>query len=335
MAEYCGTFEIEPDEEIPPILYTPNVIDLEVTPRCEFSCPDCWGTKPYQCPEKLNHYQQLEIFERLRGIPDDFVARVVLSGGEALLEPYLVDLVDGLVDMKHEVSLSTTGLDRYKQLARILGQLSAIGIPIDGPNAAVNSTWRNHPRLNDGGLRIATDALRLVQSTHPELKTSVRTLVNPGNVDYIQQIPHYLELSGIDISRLRWVLYEQVIRRPGLYGDSVLVSSRSIEGAKVGAKYFQESVEYAGRKFNEVVIRTIGSLAGRNFIISPSGECRAVMPGSSKNEVVERGFGNIYHDFDDVIELLNEDTGAIGTYSVEASAGPAYYYYLSDKGYNL
>jgi len=318
------------DGYIPPVLYTPNVIDIEVTPRCEFECPGCWGTKAHECGKELSNRQWIKLFEKWSNIGDDWTERVVITGGEPLLRKNLGEIACWLVDSGRQVTLSTTGLDRHEQLPKLLEYLYSIGLPIDGPSKEINSRWRNHRAMSDGGLEIAVNALRLVQNSKPDLKTAVRTIVHPGNIDHIPLIPDMLQDSGIDTSRLRWILYElnnkELVNNNSWSKNRVITSSQTISDYRYGADIFYQNIEQAGQDFKELTIRRIGDLAGRYFIINPSGECRAVVAKEDAEDMLEeREYGNMYNDFEEVIELLNQDIGVLGQFSAEAADSPEYF----------
>lgn len=322
------------DEYIPPLLYMPNAIDIEVTAKCEFNCPECWGTKSHECTDELSNQQWIRMFKKWDNIGDAWTDRVIITGGEPLLRKNLGEIACWLAESGRQVTLSTTGLDRREQLPGLLDYLYSIGIPIDGPSSEINSRWRNHQAMSDGGLELAINALRLVQASKPDLETSVRTLVHPGNIDYIPQIPNMLQNRGIDTTRLRWLLYELTnkiladdISQGYIFENKTITSSKTISNYKYGVEAFYQSIGESGRSFKETTIKTIGNLAGRYFIINPSGECRAVATKEGVDGTLEeRGYGNMYSDFDGVIELLNDDIVTLGQLSIEAADSPAYFY---------
>jgi hypothetical protein len=321
--------------EMPAEIYTPNTIDIEVTGRCEYNCPGCWGSKPDSYKKELTAKQWLRIFEKLDNIGLDYVYRVVITGGEALLRKDLPKIVDGLSEQDIEVSLSTTGLDRYGMLPDLVEKLTSIGIPIDGVMPENNSLWRSHNSITDGGLSVALDTLRLVQKINPDLVTSVRTLIHKGNVNSVTDIPDFLENSGIDISRLRWLLYELNNRIVSTKNETKLVSTGAIASSGISPEQYSSEIYQAGRKFKEVLIRTAGNIAYRNFIINPGGECRAVIASNSENELIEREFGNIYSDFKNTMEYLNDDIKTIGAFSMNAASTPDYFYLMQQKGVDI
>lgn len=323
----------ERQHEMPNPIYIPNVIDIEVTGKCEFNCKGCWGSKPENYEKELTSRQWARVFQKLDNTFWDHTNRIVITGGEPLLRKDLTEIIDRLTetDDSRFISLSTTGLDRFNQLANITNKLDSIGIPIDGSSAEINSIWRKHPTINDGGLKTAVDTLKFVQESKPDLQTSVRTLIHPGNIDRITEIPEFLEESGVDISRLRWILYElnQRIKTPGEYDK--LVATDSISLYETRAKDFSKEVYIAGKKFNEIAIRSLGNIAGRNFIINPSGECRGVIKSDHGNYLVEEKFGNIHKNFNGMIDNFNLDIKEAALFSNAAFNSQRYFFESEDE----
>lgn len=318
-------------EYIPPVLYIPSVIDVEITSKCEYQCPGCWGTKPNEAEVELNNEQWLELFEKWDEIADDWVSRVILTGGEPLLRKNLHEITSCLKKSGRDITLSTTGLDRYHQLPRILDDLTSIGIPIDGASGEINSRWRSHYQIQDGGLEIAVNALKFAQKVKPDLNISVRTLIHPSNIEHVNEIPRYLEKQGLDISKIRWLLYElnrgEGPSRPYGISRRRLVSSRAIANYKDGESEFYESIESSGKNLKEITVRTIGNLANRYFIINPYGETRAVVASDETDGYLEEvEYGNMYTEFENTIELLNQDIARLGLFSAAAANSPAYFY---------
>lgn len=327
------------DEEgkgfIPPVLYVPNIVDVEFTSDCDFSCQNCWGTKQNEYNKELSVGQWIEIFKNFNELPDDHVYRVVITGGESLLRKDLGKFVCRLSDLGKQITLSTTGLDYHKQLPDILSKLATIGLPIDGPSPEINGLWRHNAKFPDGALSVSLDTLELIQEQNPELQTAVRTLIHHGNVNMIPEIPRFLEKSGIDISRLRWILYELNTRNKQLCRNGILVSTGAIATSKFGSENFENVVKDAGSKFRDVTVRTIGNIAGRNFIINPGGDCRAVIETETAGELEEREFGNLSSGFEETIQLLNNDIETLAAFSESARSGPDYFYAMADKGIYL
>ncbi|MEI6053996.1 MAG: radical SAM protein [Candidatus Saccharibacteria bacterium] len=291
--------------EKPKIIYTPDTIDIEVTGKCEFYCKDCWGSKQYDFAEELTARQWGAIFNNLENISSDHVNKVVISGGEPLIRKDLENIIDNISDSSNKyITLSTTGLDNNNTLPQIINKINAIGLPIDGPSQSINSIWRKHDYIKDGGLSDSLKTLRAIQENRPELKTTIRTLIHNDNISFIQDIPSFLENQGIDTSRLRWILYE-LTKRETRDGTVRLVSSKAIESYYLGASQFENDIVESGQSFNKVIIKKIGNMANKKFIINPSGECRAVTSSDRENENIELNVGNINTNFNGTINNFN------------------------------
>ncbi len=181
----------------------PDVLDVELTGRCMFRCPDCWGPKHNLSSELgLEEWKALfsEIF-RYEG-----AEKIVLTGGEPLNFKGIAELAGFLASSCRDVTLSTTGVDDYGQLADTLPHLAEIGIPVDGPTAYANAIWRKSRRFSDGGLSSAIGALTLAQE-NPKLAITVRTVVHGANLGEVSKIPDFLLQKGVVIANMRWKLY--------------------------------------------------------------------------------------------------------------------------------
>jgi sulfatase maturation enzyme AslB (radical SAM superfamily) len=311
------------ENDVPPIRYLPNTIHYETTYACPNDCKNCIADKASRVegmPE-LTADQFLGVLDEAEDYTaDDRIWRVVLEGGEPLLRPDMLYLARGIVDRETEVTLSTTGYDPFGQYPQLLKSVSSLGIPVDGATPEINSRWRGigPDRLGDGGLEIAINALLAAQKNgRDDLDLKVRTLIHPGNVDHVHLIPEYLKKRGLDIGRIRWILYEQYLRRvirpDYLVAEKTtyLVPSESISRASVGGRNFRKRIAEVGSEFEDVTIRTIGgmgSVALKYMIVNPYGECREVVHNYASNKrkypVIEEPIGNIYRDFDDTMRMF-------------------------------
>ena len=320
----------------PPPLFIPNDFNIEVTGKCEFDCPNCYGSKLKDYDQELTAKQWLKIIDKTEAdiFLHDNIYRAILTGGEPLMYSDLEKLIIGLRQRDIEIGLSTTGLDRNNKLPKLLNHLDNIGIPIDGDSPEANAIWRKHPTMKDSGLSFAINALMLIQKTKPYLSTTVRTLVHRGNVNEVIKIPVFLEKSGIDISRLNWNLYELNTRQKLIdkyvYIDNILASTNAISSSNIGPEKFDGTIREAGQNFKNITIKALGHIANINFMINPSGTCRTVTLSES-SELEEMTIGNLHTDFEETIIDLNRDINVIAQLSEVASQSIEYHYYLQNR----
>jgi Fe-coproporphyrin III synthase len=120
------------------------VLVWNVTRRCNLKCLHCYAQAtagPAQ--DELSHQAALDLLRDLK----DFGAPVVLfSGGEPLLRPDLLELVDRAVGHGMRAVISTNGTLISRDLAWRLKDLglSYVGISLDG-TAAVHDRFRGDP----------------------------------------------------------------------------------------------------------------------------------------------------------------------------------------------
>ncbi len=120
------------------------VVVWNVTRRCNLKCLHCYAQATAgPAPDELSHQAALDLLRDLK----DFGAPVVLfSGGEPLLRPDLLELVDRAVAHGMRAVISTNGTLISRDLAWRLKDLglSYVGISLDG-TAAVHDRFRGEP----------------------------------------------------------------------------------------------------------------------------------------------------------------------------------------------
>ncbi len=120
------------------------VVVWNVTRRCNLKCLHCYAQATAgPAPDELSHQAALDLLRDLK----DFGAPVVLfSGGEPLLRPDLLELVDRAVAHGMRAVISTNGTLISRDLAWRLKDLglSYVGISLDGA-AAVHDRFRGEP----------------------------------------------------------------------------------------------------------------------------------------------------------------------------------------------
>jgi MoaA/NifB/PqqE/SkfB family radical SAM enzyme len=295
-AEFYRLLETDPNQlDFAFLPQSPDHVDIEVTGMCAFKCPNCWGPRHSVGENRLLPRQWLEIIEELRWTN---TSAVTITGGEPLLYDGINELVEGLAEQEVDTTLSTTGVDPDRLLPGLLPLLQQVGIPIDASTPEVNAQWRRSSRYSDGGLAEALVALRSATSEdYPDLDVTVRTVVTARNIGSLALVPDFLIDSGIDISRLRWKMYELVTELGPRAGRAT--------HEKVSIDEVALADLMADTRFKEVVFQSSVNSAYRYMLIGPGGEARIIIPNESG--IIEQPLGNIYSDFSRVLCALNVD----------------------------
>jgi Fe-coproporphyrin III synthase len=183
-----------------PIGPAPRVVDLSLSGRCQLRCAWCWGPEHDRGEEaSVLTWQQVMAALWLWGTRE-----IVFTGGEPLLSHHLPPLLEFASEYGFRTTLSTNGILLPKKL-HLLAHVDDIGIPVDADNADIAAVVRRGAGPANAWDK-AINAIRIAQD-HVELVT-VRTVIARPNLDSIAGIPHVLAAHGVDISRLRFKMYQ-------------------------------------------------------------------------------------------------------------------------------
>jgi 12,18-didecarboxysiroheme deacetylase len=193
---YCGT--VEPSDalrygrnskELPSELLQFSidkkpVVVWNVTRACNLKCIHCYARAVERTDDKeLSHDQGIALIDDLA---DFGVPVLLLSGGEPLMRPDLVDLASYAVKKGMRAVISTNGTLITRKKAEELKHigLSYVGVSLDGMEA-VNDRFRK----KKGAFREALAGIKNCQEVG--LKVGLRFTINTMNID---EIPHIFDL---------------------------------------------------------------------------------------------------------------------------------------------
>lgn len=139
---------------------SPEKLYLNVTDRCNLNCPTCYfgsGSGHGEYPLDLDTDQWHGIID---GIASDGVQCVFISGGEPLLRPDLINLLDHACRKFSNVVLLTNGTLITEPLASKMAQMDLrIQISVDGSQAVLHDSIRG-----DGTFSAAISGIKLLLS---------------------------------------------------------------------------------------------------------------------------------------------------------------------------
>jgi radical SAM protein with 4Fe4S-binding SPASM domain len=129
---------------------------VHLTQRCNLACIHCYADSSPQVPTK----GQMSV-ERWLKVIDEFAAaggeRILFTGGEALVYPGCVQLLQRAHERGLDVTLFSNGLLVKKHIDAIRAFVDQVQISVDGPDAATND-----PIRGPGTFRRAVDAVDLL-----------------------------------------------------------------------------------------------------------------------------------------------------------------------------
>jgi 12,18-didecarboxysiroheme deacetylase len=202
---YCGT--VEPSDPIrygrqsrslPPHLLQfasdkKPVVVWNVTRACNLNCVHCYARAVHLRDEReLTTEQGITLLDDLA---DFGVPVILLSGGEPLLRPDLIELARHAVDRGIRAVISTNGILIDEEKAMLLKDagVSYVGISLDGLEKV-----NDHFRGMKGAFKMALNGIKNCKKAG--LKVGLRFTINRLNVD---QVPGIFDLiEEMDIERV-------------------------------------------------------------------------------------------------------------------------------------
>jgi|SRR5579872_6678980 len=167
------------------------VVVWNVTRTCNLRCIHCYSDSAAQSYEgELNHVQARAL---LKDLADFGVPAVLLSGGEPLARPDILELAAYARDLGLKLTLSTNGtLINPFRASRIrnLG-FTYVGISIDGIGS-VNDYFRGR----EGAFDRAVQGIRNCKAVGQ--KVGLRLTLTPHNVRDLEAIFDFIEVEGIE-----------------------------------------------------------------------------------------------------------------------------------------
>lgn len=182
---------LRPSALMPARKPTGPVVIWNLIRRCNLACKHCYSiSADYDFPGELSTTEILQVMEDLRsyGVPV-----LILSGGEPLLHPDILEISESAKAMGFYVGLSTNGTlineQNIKALAKI--KYNYVGISIDG----IKET-HDHFRRKQGAFDASMRAIRLCREHG--IKVGLRFTITKDNAHELPRVLDLMESEGID-----------------------------------------------------------------------------------------------------------------------------------------
>jgi SynChlorMet cassette radical SAM/SPASM protein ScmF len=177
-------------EGVPPL----SQYYVYMTAGCNLACQHCWLSPVYQPKGTTGGHLDFELFKLAleEGIPLGLQS-VKLTGGEPLLHPDFLRMVDLLNEKNLSLTIETNATLMTTAIARHLKEKSTLGhisISIDGAKSETHDRFRGVPGSYDkavAGLKMLVEV-----GYHPQVIMSLHA----GNVDEIEELVHLAESWG-------------------------------------------------------------------------------------------------------------------------------------------
>jgi SynChlorMet cassette radical SAM/SPASM protein ScmF len=165
-----------------------------LTSGCNLACRHCWLTPTYQLDGGTGGHLDFELFKLAleEGLPLG-LQTVKLTGGEPLLHPDFVRIVDLIKEMELGLIIETNGTLMTAELANHLKEqstLSHISVSLDGASAETHDPFRGVK----GSFEKAVQGIRYLVGAgfSPQIIMSIHV----GNVDEIEALVRLAEKLG-------------------------------------------------------------------------------------------------------------------------------------------
>jgi SynChlorMet cassette radical SAM/SPASM protein ScmF len=181
--------------EIPEGVPTLNTYYVYLTSGCNLACQHCWIAPTYQANGGTGGHLDYDLFALAieEGLPLG-LSSVKLTGGEPLLHPDFVKIVDLVKEKELGLTIETNGTLMTKFLASYLKEKSTLGhisVSLDGATAATHDPFRGVKGSFDKAVR----GIRYLVEVgyHPQVIMSIHA----GNVDEIEALVLLAETLGV------------------------------------------------------------------------------------------------------------------------------------------
>lgn len=280
----------------------PQTIDISLTGQCQLNCAWCWGEL-----HTIGTLLGAEVWKELLG---EFrilgTSAVVFTGGETLASPILPEVLRYAKEtLLMRTTLSTNAILLNNLHEKVLPWVDDLGLPLDGSTSEINKKMRagyvdNFPRVIDG--------IKLVLKKYPSVDLTVRTVIARPNINDVENIPQNLINNGINLSRIRYKLYQVEPIGP----RAIITNSDEWRVTDNECKFVESKIieRYPGLA---VTLQLYKNTSGRYYQIGPKGNAYGTF--IDKDGVPQTvDLGNPVEDFDGAINLINSQYSFVSTH---------------------
>jgi len=182
----------------------------EVTTACNLRCRHCHASAGKRQDDELNTEDGIKLLHQIASVPE--FRMLVLTGGEPLVRPDIIELVEQASNLGLECSIATNGTLIDIGMAKRLKQAGVcnLAIGLDGATPDLHDYIRNSP----GGYK------RTLQGIHACREAGICLQINVTVMKHnYQQIPEILDLAD-DLGAQIVLLYQVVPQGRGT-GDGL------------------------------------------------------------------------------------------------------------------
>lgn len=251
-----------------------------ITSRCNESCKFCY---------RLDNYKELSLEDNIyisNVLKELDVKEITFSGGEAMLYPYLLDLMQQTHKYGIKNKLITNGRSLTNKLVdKLNGLLDEITLSLDSLNDEIHNEMGRGIDHGKNIIRI----LDYISTNNINIKVKINTVVSKVNYDEIVKIGSFLNNYEIK----RWKLFKfQPLRGNAIHYEEMFEISNQ-QFNDVIDKLLREKIK------TKIVIRNTKEIEELYLNISPEGDFLIT------NDYVDNKICDFKHiDLDKIREVL-------------------------------
>lgn len=154
-------------------IYALPVVILMPHSACNCKCIMCdiWKNN-----KNLHQLTEADVSDLLSSLKKFGTQQVVMSGGEALLNPNFFKLCSLLKTLKIKITLLSTGITICKQALQLVDYVDEVIVSLDG-----DEQLHDQIRRVPGAFRKMQEGLLALRALKPDFKVTARTVIHAGN----------------------------------------------------------------------------------------------------------------------------------------------------------
>lgn len=274
------------------IVNYPKTVDISMTGKCQLDCPFCWGEEhTVGTIHDGNAWKNL-----LRNFKGIGTSGVVFTGGEPLMDPSLPDVLRyAKEDLSMRITLSTNAILLAKKHQLVLPWVDDLGLPLDGSTPDVNKIMRPG-KINN--FQRVINGLKMVENDYPDIELTVRTVIARPNIHDVANIPQTLMDNGVDLSHLRYKIYQ--VEPIGPRSELVKTDAWSVDEDECCVVESTIRERYPNLSTQ---LQLYGKTSGRYYQIGPGGNAYGtIIDKDGSPQMVD--LGNPINDFGEAIDMI-------------------------------
>ena len=255
-----------------------EIIDWRITSRCNNQCKFCYASDPIQSVDS----QTKDII--IDQLFKSGCKAVCISGGEPLLDPDVIRVIEELHRKHIDVYLSTNGSEYMSNREKLEPLISKLSLSLDGfDNDSQGINGRNKKSFDD-----VISILNYYQDHNRKFAIKIGTLLTRKNLDisHFEKMFELLSEYNIDL----WKVYEFIPEGRGLKNEDIFAIGAGDKAEFLKHFYKLQTLIQETHRFPCALI-TREMRDSAYFIVRPDG--KVIVPIDSSQGVTEEVIGDL------------------------------------------